>query len=231
MATLRILVFPTYRRHWTLYAVRVGCAQAPLRGHLNGLQKKLWDQFEAYWDRVMAPAEPRTLRAFVRGVALNVVEQVEPEERFLGAVHDASPLRGDVEVLYPSSMPKRLVRRRLRLVLNNQGRVHRVWKTVWGLLTPLMLPIVLSPFSNLQRAAPLVYTVWRWHSHRAAELGATALQAADASLTPVDDVDALAAELGCAEGAKCAVEHKCRWLKARGVIPDDVPSERNGTIS
>lgn len=159
----------------------------------------------------------------LRRAAERLVDQVPPEENFLGAL--ASSGGGRIEVLYPASLSAKLVRRRLRL-LTRTATWHRRWSLVWGIVTPLLIPLVLSPISNI----PIVYTFWRWYAHRNAAAGADLLATASLEMAPCQDLEHLAPRAWSDEpiqptdacdfdGLDESLDRKLRWLQIRGELP------------
>jgi len=218
---LQIVVVPLWRRHWAFYARRV-LKEAP-SSEKNVLQRMgawVWERSARQYDR-LKQAKPGTLSFRLRRVADRLEDQVSPEERFLATGGEAT----SAEVLHPSYVSPKLARRRLRLVSKQGEAFHRRWMMIWGVATPLLLPLILSPFSNL----PVVYAYWRWHSHRSASKGARHIAAADYTFVASEDLDRLrgqetndvlladlAQKLGFAKDSNnfiADVLRKGRWLK------------------
>lgn len=205
---LRVVVVPVWQRHWLFHAEPLA-SKAQARGWVERARQAALRQ----WETIKA-AEPGTARHLVRRVAERIVDQVPVEETFLGVVGDAAA----IDVVHPASLPAKLVRRRLRLMAR-AGPWHRRWSIVWGLATPLLFPLILSPVSNL----PIVYTAWRAYSHRNAHLGAKRLLEAPIDFQtyhPPQQVDADTLENVLGVRLHGALAKKRRWLAKQGLVPN-----------
>lgn len=205
---LRVVVVPVWQRHWLFHAEPLA-TKTEARGWVERARQSALRQWET-----IKTAQPGTFQNVVRRVAERIVDQVPVEETFLGVVGDATA----IDVVHPASLPAKLVRRRLRL-LARAGPWHRNWSIAWGVATPLLFPLILSPVSNL----PIVYTAWRAYSHRKAHLGANRLLDAPVDfqtyeLPPQVDPDTLASVLGVRLHG--ALAKKRRWLTKQGLLPN-----------
>mmetsp|Transcript_26253 Transcript_26253/g.62427 ORF Transcript_26253/g.62427 Transcript_26253/m.62427 type:complete len:207 (-) Transcript_26253:33-653(-) len=77
-----------------------------------------------------------------------------------------------MELLYPSSIDERFVRRRLRLLIKGRIDYHKHWAVIWALITVPSLPLIVSPLPNI----PVYYFGYRTWAHYRAWQGAQSLQ-------------------------------------------------------
>ena len=134
---VQIVVVPVWRRHWTFYARDLGKAVEE-KGFFQRVGSWFRDRASGQYD-ALQEAKPGTIQGFLRRIADRLVDQVLPEERFLGTLGP-----GPAEVVHPASVSAKLVRRRLRLVGKN-GAFHERWARIWGIATPLFVPRLRPP--------------------------------------------------------------------------------------
>ncbi|KAJ8612249.1 hypothetical protein CTAYLR_002892 [Chrysophaeum taylorii] len=221
---LKIVVMPLWRRHWALHAKVVEPVSTKPSGGLGRVQNVIWERSAAQY-QALKKAKPGTFRDLLRRVAERVVDQASPEESLLGAL---APRSSSIQVVFPASLSAKLVRRRLRLV-SRHGQRHRCWSLIWGVATPLLFPLVLSPVSNI----PIFYAAWRCYAHHKAATGANVLRDVPLELAPSPELDDLARRawsdapvdpsstdaLEGLDGLANSLDRKLRWLRLRGDLP------------
>lgn len=217
-ASTRITILPVFRRHWVYYCdSRAPPPSTPGERAYAALAARA----SAQWDELQRAA-PGSWRDVARRGAEHVLDASrDPDESFLGAAAGEGDV--PVEIVYPASLPERLVRRRLRRLAAARARDHRRGEVLWACALPILAPLLLTPITKL----PLFYAAWRWRSHGAARRGAerlavapTTLRASAALDAPEDDavLDAAAADR-VVDGSGPHVAHKVRWLRSRGLLP------------
>jgi hypothetical protein len=191
---VKALVLPIWRRHWLCHAwqadpaaAAAATAAAPRRSWRDGqnleerfgiladsLADRLSARLLAEWRKLEAAAEG-SLRGRAYRAAQAVLAREPPEEAFFKAV--PSEPGAELEVAYPASLSKRLVRRRLRAAAAAARRRHRRLLLGWALAAAPQAPLLLTPLPNVT----VYYTGYRIYSHWRALQGARALDRAFAA--------------------------------------------------
>lgn len=108
-------------------------------------------------------------------LAQAVLAREDPQESFLKAVPTDN---GELQIIYPSIVSERLVRRRLRVLMHQGRRRHRVRLMLWSLLFLPQIPLMVTPLPNIT----VYYTVYRIWSHASALQGSRTLDKCFAAL-------------------------------------------------
>eukprot|EP00775_Hariotina_reticulata_P003909 gene3909-4163_t len=172
MGVARVLVLPVYRRYWLYHAWTdtSKAEQAAPQTLVGRLQTKALETFRQQWNKIEA-APAGTFNNRLYRLAQYLMSRVDPSETFLKAL----PQQADaLEIRYPSSLPERLVRRRLRLLAAKAIPFHRSRLRIWSMAILPQLPLIPLPLPNVT----IYYTVWRVVSNFSAERGASSLAAA-----------------------------------------------------
>ncbi|KAI3426633.1 uncharacterized protein J3R85_009834 [Psidium guajava] len=174
----RLVVFPVRGRNWcfgrSLDRSALDSASSPTPSTLkelydkisaNGSASKLELCIDYASDKVMnrawmglEKAPEGSLKSKMHGLGLKLLARVKPSEMFLKSI---SKEVSSVEVIYPSSLNTRLVRRRLRHIAKRGSIIHR--KCFYGSATLLPLTTALSvlPLPNI----PFFWVLFRTYSH------------------------------------------------------------------
>ena len=181
--TLQTLVLPIFRRYWLWHAWldRAAIPGPPLRRWRDGstleerfqilgqsLSAKATRRLEVEWTKLES-AKEGSLRNRVFRLAQAVLSREDPRETFLKEVAYGDV--GKLDILYPSEMKEKLVRRRLRLLAVESIKRHRRRLLWWSLAAVPQIPLMLTPLPNVT----VYYTGWRLYSHYQAMKGAKLL--------------------------------------------------------
>eukprot|EP00879_Flechtneria_rotunda_P018681 GHRR01019604.1.p1 GENE.GHRR01019604.1~~GHRR01019604.1.p1 ORF type:complete len:226 (+),score=64.07 GHRR01019604.1:759-1436(+) len=184
MANVKVLIIPVLRRYWLFHAWKEVAAElqvpkpwqqgADVREKatllFSKLQTKAVGTFQKQW-RKLETASEGTMNNKLFRFAQNVSSRVDPSETFLKALPQQA---SNLQIVYPASIPERLVRRRLRLLAAKAEPFHRSRLRVWAAALMPQLPLIPLPLPNVT----IYYTVWRIVSNHSARKGASALAAA-----------------------------------------------------
>ena len=108
-ASTRITILPVFRRHWVYYC---DSKAPPPSTPGERAYAALAARASAQWDELQRAA-PGSWRDVARRGAEHALDASrDPDESFLGAAAGEGDV--PVEIVYPASLPERLVRRRLR---------------------------------------------------------------------------------------------------------------------
>uniref|UniRef100_A0A383VAC5 Mitochondrial K+-H+ exchange-related-domain-containing protein n=1 Tax=Tetradesmus obliquus TaxID=3088 RepID=A0A383VAC5_TETOB len=169
---VKVLVLPVLRRYWLFHAWKEVPPQPPgvKPSWRDTVQSKVVASFQSQWTKLEA-APQGTLNHRLFKFGQYVLSKVDPSESFLKAL----PQQADsLDILYPASLPERLVRRRLRLLAAKAQPFHASRFRMWiGILLP-QIPLIPLPLPNVT----IYYTIWRIASNRSAGRGAASLAAA-----------------------------------------------------
>lgn len=182
---VKILILPIYRRYWLYHAWQEpGAFHSSLRPSNNwrkgeNLEEKLQLLTRAWSDwiqqrmlqqwRDLEAAKDGSIKSRFYRLAQGVLSREDPIESFLKVV---PPDCTNVELIYPSSLNAKLVRRRMRLLLKREYAHHRRRLWGWGLLIVPLIPLLATPVPNI----PLYYAGYKAYSARRALGGCAALQ-------------------------------------------------------
>ncbi|KAL3160134.1 hypothetical protein ABBQ32_010907 [Trebouxia sp. C0010 RCD-2024] len=180
---VKILALPIFRRYWLYHAwhdpqaATVARAAKDWRKGVN-LEEKMqllseklqlwgWEKLVKQW-RSMELAKERTIKSYMYRLAQAVLAREEPEETFLKSVpqHLAS-----LQIIHPSSIPEKEVRRRLRLLTKQRRRKHSIRMISWAATAAPLTLLLLTPIPAL----PAYYCLYRAFSHRQALAGCRSL--------------------------------------------------------
>eukprot|EP01027_Heterolobosea_sp_BB2_P006560 GEZU01009898.1.p1 GENE.GEZU01009898.1~~GEZU01009898.1.p1 ORF type:complete len:214 (-),score=17.34 GEZU01009898.1:371-1012(-) len=131
--------------------------------------KKEWEEIET--------AQPGTFKYNLAQISKEILSRQDPIESFLKdvsllydndnddnnrAANTTSTLtKPQLEVVYPSSLDERLIRRRIRLIANKRLKQHMYWGLASAALIPLSAALTIIPGPNVV----LAYNAFRLYSH------------------------------------------------------------------
>ncbi|BDA42909.1 hypothetical protein COCOBI_03-8020 [Coccomyxa sp. Obi] len=181
---IKILAFPIFRRYWLYHAWEEPGAAAAAAKSIKSWRKganleekldllgqqasaKIYEKILAQW-RDLQAAKSGSIKHWLYRLAQGVRSKEEPEESFLKGV-PAQPDR--IEIIYPSGVNPKYVRRRMKTLLRQQRTRLRMRMAMWGLLCIPLIPLLATPVPNL----PLYYAGYKLYSARTALKGCTAL--------------------------------------------------------
>ncbi|EEF29062.1 uncharacterized protein C23H3.12c [Ricinus communis] len=174
----RLVVFPVKGRNWCFSrSIEPSVAEAASAYAPNTL-KELWKNIsssnsnahnaELVIDFVsnkmnrawvgLEKAPEGTLKNKLHGLGLKLLSRVKPSEIFLKSI---SKEVTDVEIIYPSSLNPRLVRRRLRHVALSGSAIHKKYFYSSVSLLPLTSAFMVLPLPNI----PFFWVLFRAYSH------------------------------------------------------------------
>ncbi|KDP40617.1 hypothetical protein JCGZ_24616 [Jatropha curcas] len=104
----------------------------------------------------------------IHGFGLKLLARVKPSEIFLKSI---SKEVTDVEIIYPSSLNARLVRRRLRHIAMRGAAIHKRYFIGSVALLPLTSAFTVLPLPNI----PFFWVLFRTYSHWRARQGSEKL--------------------------------------------------------
>ncbi|KAG2488071.1 hypothetical protein HYH03_013374 [Edaphochlamys debaryana] len=188
MPRAKVLVVPVFQKTWLYHvwaestpaeaaAAERGAAHwtqgSTLQEKASLLGKEIGANFKAatqkQWKAIQA-ADEGTFRHRLHQLAQWVLSQEDPTETFLKSLPKQPSA---LEIIHPSSLKERLVRRRLRRLALAQEHFHNRRILGWALATLPQLPLVLTPFPNVT----LYYTAYKMVSHYQAVQGCRTLRA------------------------------------------------------
>ena len=193
MSKFKVFTIPVFRRYWLWTAKEVATTAATepsgaitsaaraarswrdgntLEDKFSILGQQISDKFQqrlgVEWHKLESAREG-TLRNRGYRLAQAVLAREDPLETFLKSVPTE---HANVQVVFPVTLPEKLVRRRLRgLSIHGQNR-HRSRIALWTLALIPQLPLMLTPLPNIL----IYYTVYRLYSHLRALQACQALQ-------------------------------------------------------
>lgn len=116
----------------------------------------------------MELAKQRSIKGYMYRLAQAVLAREEPEETFLKSIpQDLVSL----QIIHPSSIQERSVRRRLRLLTKQSRRKHHIRMMSWSAVGAPLILLLLTPIPAL----PAYYCLYRAFSHRQALAGCRSL--------------------------------------------------------
>uniref|UniRef100_A0A7N0RGN9 Uncharacterized protein n=1 Tax=Kalanchoe fedtschenkoi TaxID=63787 RepID=A0A7N0RGN9_KALFE len=127
-----------------------------------------------------------TFKNKLYGLGLKLLARVKPSEIFLKSITKEV---SEVEIVYPTSLNARLVRRRLRHIASRGCIIHKKYFYVSASLVPLTTAFAVLPLPNI----PFFWVLFRTYSHWRALQGSERLLSlvSDGSVvqktTPADD--------------------------------------------
>mmetsp|Transcript_11174 Transcript_11174/g.33513 ORF Transcript_11174/g.33513 Transcript_11174/m.33513 type:complete len:334 (-) Transcript_11174:431-1432(-) len=205
----KILAMPIFKKQW-LYAVeettqdlvqlpswrqgrsgvemvKMASAQLLQKGH-----EKLLDQWEK-----LSEAEPWSLKGRLYKLARIVIDGEGVTDTFLKTL----PAKTDhYQIIYPSNIPERYVRRRTRLFLQQQEYYQRCRQIMWGVLAVPTIPLFVIP---LLPNIPMYYAGYKVWCHTRALNGCRKLLA---TMTSQPSSAATRAALATAAARKLSAE-------------------------
>lgn len=196
----RVIVFPIRGRNWcfsrsveTASSARSSSStqQQQQKSHIPSTLKDLWNRIYSTPGKKFTPSNAELVIDFasnkmnnawisletapggsiknkIHGVGLKLLSRVKPSEILLKSItKDVT----NVEIMYPSSLNARLVRRRLRHIALRGTIIHK--KYFYGSLTLLPLTTIFTvlPLPNI----PFFWILFRTYSHWRALQGSTKL--------------------------------------------------------
>ncbi|KAK3236570.1 hypothetical protein CYMTET_53297 [Cymbomonas tetramitiformis] len=189
-SVLRILAFPVFKRKWVFQAWSAGVsgstAESPVimrsdqearvqpdsstllakaRSFMLGFQPKVYQTGAYLWQRA-STSPPMSFYGAAYRIGNYLLDRLDPIGlHFLSQVpHKVER----VELIYPSSIDERLVRRRLRLIVTRHAKVFRSRALRNLVIIGPALPLAFTPFPNL----PIYWLGWRLLSdHNAYQAG------------------------------------------------------------
>ncbi|KAL0052141.1 hypothetical protein WJX82_008473 [Trebouxia sp. C0006] len=180
---VRILSLPIFRRHWLYHAwqdPQAATAAKAVKNWRDGvnleertqlLSEKLqlwgWEKLLKQW-RSMELAKEGSIKSYMYRLAQAVLAREEPEETFLKSI---PPDLVHLQIIHPSSIPEREVRRRLRLLTKQRRRKHSMRMRLWVATAAPLTLLLLTPVPAL----PAYYCLYRAFSHRQALAGCRSL--------------------------------------------------------
>ena len=173
---MRIYCIHVYRRRWEFYPneppyeesdpMETEEARSGIVHWLQGRATEVWRSIDG--------AESG-MRGWLRSKIEALNRRVDPTEPMLRRMRTAEK----IEVLYPSNVSPRFVRRRLRLLLQRKTVRHRRLAVLNGLLIPFTLAAGVIPGPNVF----LFWNAYRLLSHVFAERGGRRVLAAEHLIT------------------------------------------------
>lgn len=193
----RVIVFPIRGRNWC-FSRSVETASSAIsssthqqKSYIPSTLKDLWKRIYSTPGKKLTPSNAELVIDFasnkmnnawialetapagglknrIHGVGLKLLSRVKPSEILLKSItKDVT----DVEIMYPSSLNARLVRRRLRHIALRGTIIHK--KYFYGSLTLLPLTTIFTvlPLPNI----PFFWILFRTYSHWRALQGSTKL--------------------------------------------------------
>ncbi|GBF88045.1 hypothetical protein Rsub_00757 [Raphidocelis subcapitata] len=183
-AKTEVLVLPILRRAWLQHVCRADASAAPppapwTSGSTLGDKARLLAAAAQRWGAAKVDQQWHTIQTAPEGsmngrlyrLAQWVLRRVDPDESFLKDLPSAPGAL--VEFRHPTSVPERLLRRRLRLLSRARAPLHQKRTWYWAAAILPQVPLAVLPLPNV----PIYYSLWRVWSHYCAGKGARALQA------------------------------------------------------
>ncbi|XP_030535938.1 uncharacterized protein LOC115744753 [Rhodamnia argentea] len=173
----RLVVFPVRGRNWcfgrSIDRSALDSASSPIPSTLKELYNKISsngnasklelcidyasDKMNRAW-MGLEKAPEGSLKSKMHGLGLKLLARVKPSEMFLKSI---SKEVSSVEVIYPSSLNTRLVRRRLRHIAKRGSIIHRKCFYSSAALLPLTTALSVLPLPNI----PFFWVLFRTYSH------------------------------------------------------------------
>lgn len=132
------------------------------------ISRKAQRRIQLEWQK-LEEAKEGTLKNRAYRLAQAILAREDPQEVFLKSI-PTEP--ADVEVIYPSSLTEKHVRRRLRVMLSDAHRRHRSRMLWWLLALVPQLPLMATPLPNVT----VYYAGYRWYANYRALQGTKSLQ-------------------------------------------------------
>ncbi|XP_030464210.1 uncharacterized protein LOC115683746 [Syzygium oleosum] len=173
----RLVVFPVRGRSWcfgrSLDRSCLDSASSPTPSTLRELYGKMSaggnasklelcvdfvsDKMNRAW-MGLENAPEGSFKSKMHGLGLKLLARVKPSEMFLKSI---SKEVSSVEVIYPSSLNTRLVRRRLRHIAKRGSIIHRKYFYGSASLLPITTAFSVLPLPNI----PFFWVLFRTYSH------------------------------------------------------------------
>jgi len=141
---------------------KLSIASLQIKHKFDKTMKTQWRELQA--------AKEGSFRSYLYKLAQLVLSREDPVESFLKTVPKET---NRVEVMYPASLNKDLVRRRVRMIAMRRSAWHRRRILGWILVTMPQLPLLITPLPNVT----VYYSMYRLMSHLQAMNGANTLKA------------------------------------------------------
>lgn len=174
----RLVVFPVRGRNWcfgrSLDRSALDPASSRTPSTLRGLYDKMSssggsaynlelcidfvsDKMNRAWVGLETAPEG-SIKSKMHGLGLKLLARVKPSEMFLKSI---SKEVSSLEVIYPSSLNSRLVRRRLRHIAKRGSIIHKKYFYGSAALLPLTTALSVLPLPNI----PFFWLLFRTYSH------------------------------------------------------------------
>ncbi|KAG8380228.1 hypothetical protein BUALT_Bualt07G0171500 [Buddleja alternifolia] len=206
MMRAKVVVFPIRGRNWCFSRSIDPSIPAPQSSNIPSTFKELYrkifsansqkssdydskielaidfasNKMNTAWSK-LEKAPQGTLKNRIHGLGLKLLSRVKPSEIFFKSIPKDI---NKVEIVYPSSLNPRLVRRRLRHIAFRGSAIHKKYLYSSAILLPLTSVFMVLPLPNI----PFFWILFRTYSHWRASQGSEKLLqlVSDASCQSVD---------------------------------------------
>ncbi|KAH6773320.1 K+-H+ exchange-like protein [Perilla frutescens var. hirtella] len=196
----KVVVFPITGRNWCFSRSIDPSAPAAQSSTTPSTLKEFWNKISSKrssedskvelavdfvankmngaWSK-LEKAPQGTIKNKIHGLGLKLLSRVKPSEIFFKSIPKEI---NSVDIVYPSSLNPRLVRRRVRHIAFRGSVIHRKYFYVSAMLVPFTSVFMVLPLPNI----PFFWLLFRAYSHWRASQGSEKLLhlVSDASCNP-----------------------------------------------